>query len=555
MKWIKRIFFSLITILLLVVLAAFIYMKSDTKIPYDRPDPMPVDVPMFSEADLNFTQKFNAADHLPVMGAGIIDINNDGQPELWFGGGEGQQDGLFQYSDGNFVDITEGSGFTDKEDKVQSYGPAVYDMDGDGDQDILICRDSGVFLYTNNNGKFKGQKLNLKFDEKSTPIAVTCGDINKDGNIDLFVSTYLPKKKMEGQTIFLQEGYGANSRLFANRGNNKFEDITEASGMSYTHNTFMAIFIDLDGDSNLDIAAAYDTGEPRLYRNLGNEKFVMAPNPMTGKYGYPMGIGVGDYNSDGRPDLFYSNTGSTMPTAILKGDLDLDKQEFNGKWLMFRNDGNFKFTDTAKETEVADYEFSWGALFEDFNLDGLQDLVVAENYVGLPLFKLAKSPCRFLLNTPSNKFVATGKESGVANPNYAISPLTADFNNDGYPDLVYSNIAGRSRAFINKGGDKKYLKVNLQQTPKALGAKVIVTKSDGKKLTDWLVVGEGLGSDQSHTLVFGLGDATSVSNVKIVYADGSEQSISNPKINQTLNVELPKMEESVVDSLDMMMKK
>jgi hypothetical protein len=428
-------------------------------------------------------------------------------------------------------------------------------MDNDGDQDILICRDNGVYLYTNNSGQFKGQKLNLKFDEKSTPIAVTCGDINKDGLIDLFVSTYLPKRLMEGQTIFLKDDYGANSRLFANRGNNNFEDITEASGMSYTHNTFMGVFIDLDDDTNLDLAVAYDTGEPRIYRNLGNEKFAMVPNPMTGKFGYPMGIAVGDYNTDGRPDLFYSNTGSTMPTAILKGDLDLDKHEFNGKWLMFRNDGNFKFTDTAQETEVADYEFSWGAIFEDFNLDGLQDLVVAENYVGLPLFKLAKSPCRFLLNTPGNKFVATGEESGVANRNYAISPLTADFNNDGYPDLVYSNIAGRSRVFINKGGDKKYLKVKLQQSPKALGAKVIVTKSDGEKLTDWLVVGEGLGSDQAHTLVFGLGGATSVSDVKVVYADGSQQVISDPQVNQTLYVTLPTVEDSVVDSLDMMMKK
>ncbi len=534
MKWLKRILFTVLILLFIVIIALWLYMKNDAKNPYEVPDPVSVEVPTFTEVDLGFSHQYNASQHLPVMGAGVIDVDGDGTPELWLGGGGGQQDALYRYDGEKFVDITEGSGFANKDEATQSYGPTVYDLDGDGDEDMLVCRDDGVYLYTNREGKFSFQKLDLSFDDKSTPLSVTCGDINGDGLIDLFVSAYLPKDKMEGQTIFMKKDYGANSLLFANRGNNRYEDITDTAGLRYTHNTFLGVFVDLDGDQQVDLAVAHDTGEPRIYKNLGGEKFQMMPNPLTGKYGYPMGIAVGDYNQDGRADLFYSNTGSTMPTMILKGDLDLDQHEFYGKWIMLRNEGNFKWTETGVETDVADFEFSWGAIFEDFNLDGRQDLSVAENYVALPLFKLAKAPCRFLLNTPGNKFVATGAASGVENRNYAISPITADFNDDGYPDLVYSNISGTSKAFISEGGDHNFLKVRLEQTAKALGAKVSVTQADGSVLTDWLTVAEGLTSDQSHTLVFGLGKSGTASSVTVDYTGGTTQTIDNPKVNSTL---------------------
>lgn len=543
MKWLKRITISIVILVLLLFLGIFGYMKGDAGLDYDVPDPIPVVVPTFERKSINFSHNFVSAEHLPVMGAGIIDVDADGIPELWLGGGRDQNDALFKYENGQFVDVTEGSGFTDKNSTIQSYGPTTIDIDHDGDEDMIITRDDGVYLYLNQNGQFSSSKLDLKFDDKSTPIGVTCGDINGDGLVDLFVSTYLPKNKMEGQTIFLKEGYGSNSLLFANRGNLQFEDITDASGLRYTHNTFLGVFVDFDNDNLLDLAVAHDTGEPRIYKNLGGEKFRMMANPMTGKYGYPMGIAVGDYNNDGRADLFFSNTGSTMPTAILKGDLDLNKHEFYGKWLMMRNEGGFKFSERGEETQVADYEFSWGAIFEDFNLDGLQDLVVAENYIDLPLFKLAKAPCRFLLNTPDHKFIATGKASGVENRDYAISPLTTDFNNDGYPDLLYSNIGGQPAAFINHGGDHHYLKVRLSQSALAIGAKVELTKSNGQVMTDWVVASEGLGSDQSHTLVFGLGKDSGVTSVKVTHSNGQTTIIESPEINSTLIISDPVEEE------------
>ena len=79
-----------------------------------------------------------------------------------------------------------------------------------------------------------------------------------------------------------------------------------------------------------------------------------------------MGIAVGDYNNDGLVDFFFSNTGSSVPEFLARGDL-AEGDIFNKKWILFKNEGNFKFTDAAMETNVADFEFSWGALFQDFN--------------------------------------------------------------------------------------------------------------------------------------------------------------------------------------------
>ena len=537
MNILKKILGSILIITILLFILLYFYLKADTKIPYDRPDPIPVEVPTFSEIPVDFIHNFSNSDHLPIMGAGIIDVDGDGTPELWLGGGKNQDDALYKFLDNEMVDIGNAWNLKGKNKNHQSYGPAVCDFDNDGDQDLLVCREDDIYYYENQSDKFSVSKLNIPFDDKSAPISITAGDINNDGLIDLYVSTYLHTSLMEGQTIFLQEGYGSNSLLLLNKGNNEFENITLSAGLNYTHNTFTAVFIDIDQDLDLDLVVAHDTGEVRTYRNNGDITFTKMKNPMTDKFGYPMGIAAGDYNNDGLPDFFFSNVGSTMPKSLLKGDLDLSQHTFIPEWLLFENTGNFQFREVGNETNLAKYEFSWGAIFEDFNLDGLQDLVVAENYVDLPNFKLVKLPCRFLVNTPNHEFIAVEDKAGVSNPYYAISPLSADFNNDGYPDLVYSNIAGPARVWINNGGNNYFIKVQIAPQAQNIGAKVEVIQPDGKTLTDWLTIGEGLGSDQSNTLVFGLDDNPQVSSIKISYPDGRVQTIENPQINQTLVID------------------
>jgi enediyne biosynthesis protein E4 len=523
-------------IIILLVIVVIVRMKLDASDPYPEITVGEVAVPTFKEVEFPFVHKHNEEESLPFTASAVIDIDNDETEEVFIGGGYNQQDGLFAFRDGRFVDISSNRGLT-KPDNDTTFGSVAIDINGDGDSDLIVSRDSGVYLYTNKGGKFSGQNLNVTLNEKTAPLSVAISDINRDGHFDMYISGYIKLKLAEGQNIFNKEGYGGTSAMLLNNGDNSFRDITKESGLYYLHNTFQAVFIDLDNDLLEDLVVAHDTGQVRTWKNMGNMKFKNMPNPNSEQSGYPMGIAVADYNNDGRVDLFFSNVGTTPPSFLVKGDLRED-QVFNRKWILFRNDGGFKFTDVAEETKVADFEFSWGAIFEDFNLDGLQDLVVSENYVGFPPHKapFLRLPGRFLLQRPDHMFATAEEDAGITNALFSISPLTADFNNDGYPDLLHVNISGPIKAFINNGGESNFLKVELPNQLTSIGATIKVVTGSGKTYTAPFISGEGLCSDQSHVLIFGLGNEDKVQSVTIHYLSGSKKVLENPKINTTLKV-------------------
>ena len=399
------------------------------------------EIPTFTDISFPFTNVFDNKKSLPLMASALIDVDNDGVDEVFMGGGITQEDAIFKYTENGFVDISDKLNLPKKEVASTTLGAVSFDLDKDGNNDLLLTGDYGVYWYRNTGGQFVKEKIAVTLNEKSVAATLTVADYNKDGHADLFLAAYIKLEKMEGQTIFADKEYGASSLLLKNNGDNTFTDVTNEAGLSYVHNTFQGVFVDMNNDSWLDLVVAYDTGEARTYKNNGNGTFSIAPNPLTGRYAYPMGIAVGDYNNDGFVDFFFSNTGTSVPEFLARGDLSKE-DDFTAKWILFRNDGDFKFTDVATETNVADFEFSWGAIFQDFNLDGKQDLVVAENYVDFPPHKLFKLPCRFLIQRADGIFSAVEEQAGTVNKNYAITPITSDFNQDGYPDLIYTNLNG-----------------------------------------------------------------------------------------------------------------
>ncbi len=515
----KKLLLIPIVIVAALILLVMVRFSLDKRIPYEVSTNNIV-VPTFEATYLDFDHKLVDAESLPFTASAIIDIDNNGVEELYIGGGPNQEDVLFEYVDGQFKRL--GQGIIEKPDIGDAtFGASVIDVDENGFSDLIVSRTSGVWLYLNENGRFSAQKLDLPLGSSTSPLSVAIADINRDGHFDLYVAGYIKKELVEGQNIFNKEGYGGTSRMFLNNGDNTFTDITESSGLYYTHNTFMGMFVDVDNDGLEDLVVVHDTGQVRTWKNLGDAKFRNMPNPNSDQYSYPMGIAVTDYKNNGKVDFFFSNVGSTPPHFIVTGDLR-DDQVFNPKWIMFQNKGNFEFADIAEQTKLADYEFSWGAIFEDFNLDGRDDLVVSENYIGFPPHKIPflRLPGRFLMQTETGEFAATGKQSGVINTGYGISPITADFNNDGYPDLVHINIAGKPKVFINNGGDANYLKVQLPDTIGSIAAKIVVTRSDGELIYRDFVSGEGLCSDQSHIQIFGLGDA-SATDIAVQYINGN----------------------------------
>ena len=553
----KKILITLLAIIVIVVIAILFFFKSDSRNPYPETDwgrfnatcaaeDVPAEnygkdfhecdysvpeseIPVFKKANLEWTNVFDNAKSLPIMGSAMIDVNNDGIDEIFLAGGVTQQDALLQYTDGSFTPSD--YQLPAKPGNTTTIGAVSFDLDSDGNTDLLLTGDYGVLWYRNTGSGFEERKINVPLNEKSIAASITLGDIDHDGDADMFVSAYIKLDKMEGQTIFKDFNYGGSSLLMINNGDNTFTDKTEEFGLTYVHNTFCAVFVDIDNDGYLDLVAAHDTGEVRTYKNEEGKSFTQKSNPTTGKYAYPMGIAVGDYNNDGNVDFFFSNTGSSVPTFLARGDL-AEEDEFISDWLFFKNNGEFDFTDVAKETKTADFEFSWGALFEDFNLDGRQDLVVAENYVDFPPHKLFKLPGRFLLQRADGTFAAVEDQAKVVNKNYAITPLTSDFNQDGYPDLVFVNLSGNTQAHINEGGDANYIAFRFPETAKYGGSKITVTKNDGNILSDVYVIGEGLVSDQTAVLTFGLGQDATIKSVVLDLPNGTSKTLSAFKVNQ-----------------------
>ncbi len=475
-------------------------------------------VPHYDASEIDFDQGNDFSVSLPFMGSAIIDVDGDGVEELFLGGGRGHVDGLFTFGDGRLRAVPGTAGITKGD--AASFGATALDVDADGDCDLLVAREDGIWLHRNTQGAFDSVLLQAEMPDGTTPLSIAVADLNRDGAFDMFVSGYIRNDLVEGQNIFNKEGYGGSSRLFINRGDDTFEDATESAGLVYKHNTFQSVFIDIDRDGSEDLLVIHDTGQVRTWRNDGTGRFELRPNPTSEQFTYPMGIAVTDLGNDGLADFFFSNVGSTPPDFLVRGDLTAD-QVSNWKWILFKNHGDFNFTDIAQEAKVADYEFSWGAVFEDLNLDGLEDLIVAENYIGFPThrFEALRLDGRVLLQTPSGEFAAVEREAGVINRAFSISPLTADFNDDGYPDIVHANLNGPSKLFLSRGGGNGYLKVALPQEVRSIGAYVRVTLTDDSVIARPYVSGEGLCSDSSRVIIVGLGEA-SARKVEVHFLDG-----------------------------------
>ena len=517
MRVLSRIGLGLLLAVVLLMIFVVVRFRLDAQIDYDV-STQGVEIPTFSRIEIPWNQEHNNDTTLPFMASAIIDVDGDGIEELFLGGSRTQADAMFAFKNNTFVPV-DISGIT-KSGGEATHGASVLDVDKDGDDDLIVARTDGIWLHLNDGGNFSTQKLDAQMPDGTTAMTVGLADINRDGHFDMFVAGYISKDRVQGQNIFNKANYGGASQLFVNNGDNSFTNATKAAGLEYVKNTFMGIFVDADEDGFEDLIVAHDTGQVRTWRNNGDGTFTNAPNPNSNFNSYPMGIAVGDYNNDDLVDFFFSNVGGTPPDFVIRGDTT-DDQVTDWKWLLFKNEGNFEFTDTADETKVADYEFSWGAIFEDLNLDGREDLIVSENYVGFPPHKLEflRLPGRLLLQNTQGEFAAVGAEAGVVNKRFSITPLTADFNADGRPDLVHANLAGYSLAFISKPGSGRSLKVHLANQVESIGAKVTVSMADGTKASKWFVRGEGLVSDSSPVMIFGLGETDPVS-VSVRYLDG-----------------------------------
>ena len=531
-KSLRRVLIALVAILIVAVLIAYFgfrYWQAE-KTPQGETDLS------FSPVEIPFTQKADLVNSLPFMAGAAIDINGDGVDEVFFGGGNKQADKMFEFSDGKFKPLP----LVFEKDAVDAtMGAASLDIDNDGDTDLFTARESGVWFHENTDGKFKSERLPLKLADNTTPLSIAFGDINKDGLADMFVSGYIKSSLVQGQSHFAK-GYGGYSSLFLNNGNGEWQDISKSAGTWRQHNTFTSVFVDLDNDSDSDIAIAEDTGHVVTYKNNGDMTFTRTENPSV--YSYPMGVGVGDYDNDGLVDLYFSNVGYTLPPAMLRGDLTKE-DKFNPAYMLFHNDGNMRFSDTANSMNAARYGFGWGTVIADMNLDGKQDMLAAQNYARFPVNDLLEHYPGLILQNYGDTFRPVTKVSGgIDRPigekeyGFGISPIVSDFNQDGKPDLVWVNLDGKAVAYLNNMPDKNWLKIRLPNIASSLGARITVTDKNGNKQTKQFLTSEGLCSDQGRDIIFGFSDNGVADKIVVEFQNGDIQTINQPDNNSVISI-------------------
>jgi hypothetical protein len=489
------------------------------------PLPNGVSVPRFEPIPVDFAHAWDRKRAHHLTGAAVLDLDGDGREEIFVGGGEGQPDALLTLRDGRLVDRIEGTGLSSR---TATYGSTAVDLDGDGDVDLLVCRNDGVTLYENTGGVFRGRLLPLRLPEHSVPLAVAVSDIDADGDPDLYVSVFVDFPHFKAATFNVPD-HAKKNLLLRNDGGLRFTDVTTPASAS-KQNTFTSVFVDLDGDRLQDLVVAQNTGQVEILRNLGGGAFE--PVPVPSGYGFWMGIAVGDVDGDGDQDLFFPNVGDTFPAFLARGDLH-DDQPYAGGWLLLRNDGDFHFTDVTREADLGGLGFAWGAVFEDVNLDGRLDLLVSQNYVKWPVHKLFKFPGKVLLGAPDGppRFAAAPV---APNPSFSNSPVLADLDGDGRLDLFWLNNDGPSRAYLNRTEGRAVV-VAMPDAVRALGARVRV-EGGGARYTREVSTSVGMGTDQSPLLVFGLGPSGRADRLVIEWPNGDVTRIDEPPVDEVIRI-------------------
>lgn len=467
-------------------------------------------------------------------------------------------------------------------------GAASGDYDGDGFVDLYVVGGSAApnRLFRNRgDGTFEevGEAAGVAVTGQIS-VGPSFVDFDGDGHLDLFVGALLcrPKAGFCDGTSVPQRG---QVKLFRNRGDGTFADVTEHSGLRFTRDVFSASWADFDRDGDLDLFVTHwgDFRPPgsseHLWRNNGDGTFTdvsiragltVAYTFVTGEIGdlsftgnfadldddgwldllvagdfrqskvfrnrggafeettsavisdeNGMGAAVGDYDNDGDLDWFVSSI------------WDPDQNNEDNNWYvsgnrLYRNRGDGTFEDATDFAGVRQGYWGWGATFADLDNDGWLDLFHVNGW--RPDDPAAREfhhdPSVLFVNQRNGRFLEQAERLGVRDTGQGRAVVAFDADRDGDLDLFVGDLSGPARLYRNEQAPGNFLSIRLRGSGanrEAIGARIWVRTSNLVQMRE-LRCGNNFVSQDPTEAHFGLGQASVVEELRVRWPDGSEAS-------------------------------
>ena len=531
-------------------------------------------------------------------GVAIGDIDNDGLPDIFFTGNMVSSRLYVNKGNMRFEDITQPAGVTTHR---WATGATMVDINNDGYLDIYVSvsgpewskpeeRANLLFI---NNGDHTFTEAAARYgiaDTSFTTHAVFL-DYNGDGYLDLFLLNNSPDDFTRGEEARPAGISGGNPRsyneLYRNNGDGTFTNVSGEAGILREFGYGLGVVVsDIDGDGWPDIYVSNDiTPNDVLYVNNRDGTFTdKAARWLKHTSFAGMGVDIADFNNDGRPDILQVDM---MPAALNRrkrmsgnltygGQMKLRSRGFHAAYDVnslqlnngVTNDGDVVFSEIGRLAGVAYTDWSWSALFADFDNDGYKDIFVTNGYpkavndfdyqtavfrarqvgdtqLALKHLKELHSyevPNYVFRNEGDLTFTDRTKEWGMGQAGFSYGAAYADLNNDGKLDLVVNNIDAPAFIYENvqsKDDAHHYLQIKLEgESPnrRGIGSKLILT-AGGQKQYLYHSPYRGYMSTMDDRAHFGLGRATRVDSLEVTWPDGRRQLLTDLNVDRTLVLE------------------
>jgi len=485
-------------------------------------------------------------------GAAIFDYDNDGWPDIFlvngttlegFPTGEAPTNHLYRNNhDGTFTDVTVKAGLNAT---GWGQGVCVGDYDNDGWEDLYVTYYGKNRLFHNHNGVFTevAEKAGVAGSGKAWGTGCAWVDYDRDGHLDLMIANYVdfdlatapapgerPSCMWKGVAVMCgPRGLpGAKNILYHNRGDGTFEDVTTKAHIDRTdgHYAFSVSTLDFDDDGWPDIYVACDSTPSILYRNNRDGTFTDvgvtagAAFNEDGREQAGMGATIGDYNGDGRLDIFKTNFSDDTST-------------------LYRNNGDGTFDDVTTAAGLGLYTkyLGWGTMFLDVDNDGWPDLLLVNGHVYPEVDKNNlgsnyEEPRILYHNLGKGTFadISAGAGPGINARASSRGLAIGDLWNDGRISAVITNLNAAPSLLVNQVRNSNHWiairTVGTKSNRDGIGAHISV-KVGTRTLVDEVRSGSSYNSSSDMRVHFGLGSATKVNSVQIRWPSGLLEDFDN----------------------------